>query len=243
MQTYIHAIVLRSVKHSDSNNVITVFSRENGRFSFLSPAGTTREAIRRRALLMPFCEIEGIADFRLAKDLAKMKEIVRGNGFLPPYNPIKGIISMFLAEILDACLREQQTDHNLYDFILQASRLLNDENDNTAIANFHIVFLLRLLALLGVEPDYSTYKPGSIFDINDGVWRQSKPLNHNSLSPDESLIAANLFRKLTFRNSRLFKFNRDQRNQITDTLIQYLSLHVANLSGIKSLDVVRNIFS
>ena len=150
---------------------------------------------------------------------------------------------MFLAEILDACLREQQTDHNLYDFILHASRLLNDENDTTAIANFHIVFLLRLLALLGVEPDYSTYKPGSIFDIYDGVWRQSKPLNHNSLSPDESLIAANLFRKLTFRNSRLFKFNRNQRNQITDTLIQYLSLHVANLSGIKSLDVVRNIFS
>ncbi len=243
MQTYIHAIVLRSVKHSDSNNVITVFSRENGRFSFLSPAGTTREAIRRRALLMPFCAIEGIADFHLAKDLAKMKEIVRGNGFVPASNPIKGIISIFLAEILDACLREQQPDHILYDYILHASRLLNDENNATAIANFHIVFLLRLLSLLGVAPDYSTYKPGSIFDINDGVWRQTKPINHHSLSPDDSLTAANLFRHLTFRTSRLFRFSRDQRNQITDALIQYLSLHVANLSAIKSLDVVRNIFS
>ena len=73
MQTNVHCIVLRNVRYSDTQTIVTVYSRELGRFSFLSPAGNTREAARRRALLMPLSEVEGVVISKTGRELMVMK--------------------------------------------------------------------------------------------------------------------------------------------------------------------------
>ncbi|MDE7154739.1 MAG: recombination protein O N-terminal domain-containing protein, partial [Muribaculaceae bacterium] len=54
----VKCIILRTVRYNDKSSIVTVYSRELGRMSFVSPAGASREATRRRALLMPLSVID-----------------------------------------------------------------------------------------------------------------------------------------------------------------------------------------
>ena len=78
--------------------------------------------------------------------------------------------------------------------------------------------------------------------MRDGVWRNSVPFHSNFLDPVRSRVAATIILKMNMRNMHLFKFTREERNEVVDAILSFLSLHVANLSGVKSLDVVRGLF-
>ncbi len=70
-----------------------------------------------------------------------------------------------------------------------------DTLDNpTAIANFHLYFIYRLAALLGVEPDMSTYAPGRWFDMEGGRFTASMPVTPKRLRPEEAGALAVLSR-------------------------------------------------
>ena len=242
MQQKISGIVLRIIKHSDTHSVVTVFSRESGCIAFLSPSGSTREAARRRALLTPFSVIEGVADIRAGKDLATIKDLTRKNVRDFSINPVKGIIALFISDVLHTLLREQQPDSVLYDFLEASSDKLGGITNKTAVANFHIAFLLGLIRLLGFEPDCSTYSIGKIFDLRDGVWRSSAPLHNIFLDPVRSGTAYKIISKMNMQNMHFYKFTRNERNEITDIILQYISLHMTSLANIKSLDIVRSLF-
>ncbi|MDE6153062.1 MAG: recombination protein O N-terminal domain-containing protein, partial [Muribaculaceae bacterium] len=53
MYTTLDCIALRTVRHSDRHSILSAYTRQRGRMSFLIPAGNGREATRRRAMLMP----------------------------------------------------------------------------------------------------------------------------------------------------------------------------------------------
>ena len=108
MQQNIRGIVLRVIKYSDTQSVVTIFSRESGRVSFLSPSGNTREAARRRAILVPFGAIEGILTTKSGSDLGKVSDLIRGQVRDFTFNPIKSIIALFLSDVLYVLLKEQQ---------------------------------------------------------------------------------------------------------------------------------------
>lgn len=242
MQQNIRGIVLRVIKYSDTQSVVTIFSRESGRVSFLSPSGNTREAARRRAILVPFGAIEGILTTKSGSDFGKVSDLIRGQVRDFTFNPIKSIIALFLSDVLYVLLKEQQPDSLMYDYLEVSSDTLGRITNRTAIANFHISFLLGLIRLLGIEPDISTYSSGKVLDMRDGVWRNSAPFHSNFLDPVRSRVAATIILKMNMRNMHLFKFTREERNEVVDAILSFLSLHVANLSGVKSLDVVRGLF-
>ena len=67
-----HIIALRTIKHNERSSILTAFSLEAGRVAFALPAGGGREAIRRRALLMPLSAVECVADTRRGTDILLM---------------------------------------------------------------------------------------------------------------------------------------------------------------------------
>ena len=69
-----HIIALRTIKHNERSSILTAFSLEAGRVAFALPAGGGREAIRRRALLMPLSAVECVADTRRGTDILLMHE-------------------------------------------------------------------------------------------------------------------------------------------------------------------------
>lgn len=240
MKRNLRCIVLRSVRFNDTHSIVNAYSLEAGRVSFLTPSGSSREALRRKALMMPMSIVECNVDFVPGKDLLSIRDVSRPGGFEFSDNPLKSVLALFLADFLNTTLREQQPDEALFRYLEEALRRLG-EVSGTALANFHIAFMVGLQRYLGIEPDFSTYKRGRVFDLIDGVFRASAPLHGRYLNREEAAEAF-LLGRITLRNMGFYRFNREQRNRVVDVILDFYSLHLGNLRDLQSLEVVRSLF-
>lgn len=235
----IDCIALRTVKYSDRNSILSVYTRQHGRLSLLLPAGSSRSASRLRAIAMPLQRFSCVADFRPGRDIYTMRDS-RPCGIPFSASPVKSAIALFAADILAAILREPQQDVALFDFLAEAIDALAGAGAN-ASANFHICLLMRMQQFLGIEPDWSTFLPGSVFDLSDGIFRATAPV-HGKFLPSAEAEAAFVLRRMNFRNSRLFAMSRADRNLILDRLLAYYRQHYPGLGTINSIAVLRSMF-
>lgn len=235
----LNCIALRTVKYNDRHSILTAYSRQHGRVAMLMPAGSTRAAMRLRALSMPLGRFDCVAEFKPGRDILPVRD-VRSAGGTSGASPLKAAISLFVADLLASLLREPQQDELLYDFIsFTVERLV--EASVVETANFHICFMMRLQHFLGIEPDWSTFGDARVFDMADGIFRSTPPLHGRFLPSAEAEVAYRL-RRMNFRTARLFRFSRVERNMILDRLIQYYRIHFPGLGSISSLAVLRSLF-
>lgn len=240
MQTPIHCICLRVIRHSDTTSLVSAWSRERGRVTFSVSSGQGREAKRLRALMMPFSLFEGVAKITPGKDIMRISDVRPfGAGNASAMDPVKNIVSLFLSDFLSVVLRESQPDDHLSDFLFDAVKLLRDVS-GSALANMPIYYIYKIGYFLGISPDMGTYRPGHYFDMLEGIFTQSMPIHHSVLLPDDANMIWTLSR-LSPRTLGLLRLNRKQRNQIIDGMINYYSLHLTSLQGITSLRVLRDV--
>lgn len=240
MQEPIHFIALRQVKHNDRQRILTVYSRELGRLSLAVTAGAGKAANRVRALVQPLSVAEGIIDCRPSQEVFPVHSISPSFPLSGLYlSPLKQIVAQFLAEFLTAVLGESHGDVHLFEFICSSIKLL-DKASPEQVANFHLCFLTRLTAFLGIEPDSETYSPGMVLDMREGCWRITPPLHEDYLDGDNA-VAAHRVLQMNYNNMGAFRYNRQERAQVLDCLIKYYSIHYIPLRNLKSLAVLRSV--
>lgn len=240
MYSTLHCIALRTVRHTDTTSLLSVWSREAGRLTLAMPASNSREARRRRALTTPLATFECVGRMQTGREILQVRDLAPSPGTLAyDSNPSKSMVAMFLAEALDLLLRRSEADGTLSDFLFEAISAFASPLPPVAIANFHIVFLFHLAEPLGVGPDTSGWQPGTIFDLRDATFRPTPPMHSDYLSPLEAAFAATLAR-VNFANMHHLALSHRQRNAILDTILRYYALHLAPLTTLKSLQVLRN---
>lgn len=241
MELKTRCIVLRTISYSDTTSIAVLLTRESGVVSALTPAGHSREANRRRALLLPLSILDCTLAGKNISNLPRLKSLTRTE--LPEFrdNHVKNISALFITDIIHTLLPETGPDSDLFDFIMSSIIFFAETRNNAEIANFHIAFLVGLQQRLGIAPDLSTYRRGSLFDLNSGFFRSSAPLEGEYLSREESATAFAIGR-MTYRNSSLFSLNRAQRNRVLDIILKYYSIHLKDVTKLQSLEVVRALF-
>lgn len=242
-------IALRTVKYSDRASILSVYTAQRGRMSLSVPAGKGKGAARFRALTMPMAVFECQADVRPGREIVTARD-VRGITLPPAGSPVATMQAMFLADLLGSLLREPMADLPLFSFLaetsgrLAESALANELSHRAArrLPNFHLAFLIRLERFMGIEPDWSTYTPGAVFDMAGGVFRHLPPSHPHYLNAPEA-ATAHALRRMTMANCHIFRFSQADRNTILDRLLGYYRLHYPNLGSLTSTDILRSIFS
>ncbi len=239
MQKSLNILPLRLTQHSDRTSILQAYSLEMGAVSFAVPAGSGPGAARRRALLQPLTPLEVEASIRPGKELHTFRE-PRAKVLMHTIlmSPERSAMAMFIAEVLQTLLRQADADANTYYYIEAAVERLN--SPQTAVANFGLMFLRGLSALLGIEPDGGDYRPGMLFDMVDGCFRRSAALHGHSLSVAESAAAARLLR-MSWDNQSRFRFSAAERRAALERMLEYYSLHYAPLTGLKSPAVLHEL--
>ena len=235
-------ICLRSVKYSDSRSILSGFSRERGRVSVSVPSGRGRSAARLRALTMPLSVIDVETT-----DGSDRREILTLRSAVPAVvapnvvsNPARSTQAVFLAEVLGTVLRQSEEDRGVFGFVEQSVRVL-DALPARRTGMFHIAFLSGLTRLLGIEPDVSTYGAGTgFFDLREGIWRGNAPVHPDFLEAAESR-GAYLLARSGYETACRLGWGRVERRRALDLLLRYYSIHIAPLTGLKSLDVLRSL--
>lgn len=240
----IEGIVLDIVRHNDSHNVVTLYTRERGRMSFIVPVGKSKAGRMRNSAIMLLANLHAEVNFKAGKELQMMRNVMTGEIRRTLYfNPVKSTLIFFLSEFLNKLLRQSPRDRQLYAYISDSIRLL-DETDERRLANFHIAFLLGILALTGVFPSPETYKEGMIFDMQQGNFEYPEMMMFRKggviLSAEESKVVPMVLR-MNFRNMHLFRFNRNEKDQLLDKLLQYFSLHLPMGYKLRSIDILHEL--
>lgn len=248
MYEALECIALRTVKYNDRYSILAAYSRQAGRVALLVPASATASAARIRALTMPLSRFDCMALTGGHREIFNIKDVRPGvadsamAGRLPSLamGPVKSAVAMFAAELLSAIVLEQTADQHMWTFLEQMCSALRGANA-VETANFHICLLMRLQYFLGIEPDWSTYRPGSVMDLADGVFRMSPPVHSHFLSPEESSAAFRLSR-INTRTWRVFAMSRAARNRILDRILEYYRLHLPSMADLQSISVLRSMF-
>lgn len=239
MLTPVHCIALRTVRLSDSKNLLSVWSREGGRLTFAVPAGSSREARRRRAITAPLGTFEGIADLRSDRDIITVRDVMpMPSSPAMTASPLHGITAMFLAEVLDAILRRSAPDELISRYLFDNLAIFA-QLPPQAISNFHISFLFGLACCAGIAPDTDNYIPRAIFDLREGRYIASRP-PHNDYIEDLEAKTVKVLATTPPARSSLLPFNRESRRRALDITLRYLGIHLALPAQIKSLDILRD---
>ena len=234
-------IVLRIVKYSDVQNIVEAYTEAQGRVSFLVRIPKSRKSRIKSVLFQPLSllllEWNSRPTVRLQK-LQNAKPAVLFTGI--PYEPGKTAMALFLSEFLCGALREEQKNDAMFRYIFLSIEWL--DRNATSCANFHLVFLLRLSRFLGFYPNLDDYRPGCFFDMQNSSFSQKEPSHPHFVSPQYAARLPILMR-MRYETMHKFIFSRDERELLLKITNTYYSLHIPSFPALKSLDVLKEVFS
>lgn len=240
MAEKIIGIVLNVRKYNDRNNIVTLFTRERGRLSFISPMGSGKASNARRARLQPLGVISTDLNFKPSAELQRLGSVTPAEIWNDIYfHPAKRAIALFISEFLYRLLNATMPDPQLFDFLVNSFRLLDSMQNG--IQDFHIPFLVSLLSYSGIQPDVSAWQKGYVFDFASGGFLPEFEAKGPFLNEEESK-SVRLIMRLNYSNMKCLRLTSVNRRQILYGLLNYYSFHFPGLGSLKSPDVLREIF-
>lgn len=233
-------IVLHVLKHSDTFNVVDMYTESYGRASFWVPVSRSRKAAVKSVLFQPLSVMEIEADFRSAPGLFRIKN-ARACPFKSlPYDPYKSAIAFFLAEFLYRAVKEEGENGSLFAYLRHSIEWLDECAGG--FANFHLVFLMRLSRFLGLYPNLDNYHRGDYFDLLNAGFTPLPPYGHSYfVSPEESFRLTRLMR-MNYDTMHLFGMNRGERSRCLAIIHTYYRLHIPGFRLLNSPDVLQAFF-
>jgi DNA repair protein RecO (recombination protein O) len=235
------AIVLHCLPYNDNTNIVHLYTEEFGRISYLAGKPRSRKSSLRSAFFQPLSLVEIEADHHGSRSLQRIKEIRCLHALSGiPFEPVKNGVALFLAEVLFRALRESEKNPVLFDFLYRSIQLL-DACDNKNLANFHLVFLIKLTRYLGFYPNVEEQQPGWYFDLHGGCFVPVCPLHNAWLNPTQANDFAHLLR-MNFDNMGAYKFDRHERVEIVKQMLNYYRMHLTEFPTIKALAVLQELY-
>jgi DNA repair protein RecO (recombination protein O) len=157
-----------------------------------------------------------------------------------PYDVRKSSLVIFLAEILYKCLREEETNRELFDFIFHALTFL--DLAEKGIANFHLWFLFKLTVFLGIFPNRDNRPVSFYFDLEKAEFVSSEPAHPRFMDKRTTEAFARLF-ELSFSNLHEFSITTSDRQVLLQKLIEFYQIHFEFIGELKSLRVLKEVFN
>lgn len=240
MQAKTTGIILHQVKYSDSQSIVSIYTREFGRMSYMVRGANRKKSATRSALLQPLSIVEIDVSHNPKKDIQTIKDMRIAIPFYHiPYDPVKNGLALFMTEVLQKTLKHSECDENLY-FFIESSVCRLDECDE-GVGNFHLVFMAQLAGRLGFLPDTTEAPTAQYFDLLNGVFEYSKPAHTHYLIPE----TGDVFRKLTMMDYSMLSqlpMTRKQRGEMLNHFIEYYKIHLPDFQTLHSVEVLHKLW-
>ncbi len=232
-------IVLRSLKYGETGLITTIYTEAFGRMAFIMQGIHGKRTSVKGNLLKQLFLLEMEVDYKPGRELQRVKEVKNISPFGSiPFGIVKSSQALFLAEVLEKVLREEESRPDLFGFLYRSIQVLDLFEDG--INNFHVIFLIQLTRYLGFGPSNNYSESNQFFDMIAGKFVLSPPAHPWFLQNRESLVLVQLI-GMSYQNSTEFKPDQVLRNFLLDFVLEYYGLHLGNKLNLKSLEIFREI--
>jgi DNA repair protein RecO (recombination protein O) len=235
------AIVLHQLKYSETSVIATLYTEVFGRQSYIINGIRSSKSKQKTGLLQPLFLLEIEAYHRSGREIQRLKEFRLEQVYQTiPFDVVKSSIAMFLSEIMNKIIRNEESDTELFRFIHES--LLYFDSMKQGASNFHLWFLVNLLRILGLQPQNNFSSTYQWFDLKNGKFLISKPIYPNTPNLEDSSLFAELF-SLDPEAMNTFAISGAQRSRLLEFLLEYFTIHFETFGKINSLKVLGEIFN
>jgi DNA repair protein RecO (recombination protein O) len=234
-------IVLHQIRYSDSGIVVWLYTRDFGRQSFMIKGIRNRKSGKHSVFFQPMSILDMVIYYKESRGMQTLKEF--SVSYTPSdiyFNVKKSSVAIFLGEVLGSVLKEETPNRELFDFIEKS--IVYFDTCHEGYANFHIAFLAGLSSYLGFEPGIRASGTERYFDMLNGSFTALPPDHGNYANEEISEILAAFFAS-SYENINRISLTGSLRNDVLDVLVRYYSIHLPGLKKVKSLDVLKEVFS
>ncbi len=234
-------IVLHYVKYGDSSIIAYIYTDIFGRQAFIVNGVRSKRSGIRLNYFQPLSILELDVYYKPNRDIQRIKDLKIFVMLHTVHNNIvKSTVALFIAEILYKTLREVEPNKPLFDFIYNSIQILDLKNEG--IENYHLVFLLMLSRYLGIFPVIEENKSIEFTNIE----QQSLFKNDRGISlilTEEEKRALTHIYKYSFNNLEKIKLGNNVRSSLLLKFVEYFKIHLEGIGTIKSLAVLKEVFS
>ena len=240
MQQTIQGIILQNTKYQDKKNILKVYTLQHGLQSYAIHIGRSKASKIKPAHILALNQIEFVENTRKTREVQKISEMHVTHVYQQLFSNLnKNCISVFLNEVLIKSIKEQHENTELYLFISQKLKEL-DESEKS-ITNFHLHFLIELAKHLGFYPNNNYTEKNCLFDLQEGIFTNTVPLHPYYIDSETSfefnkLISANY-------NETDVSYSGQTRGELLKALLLFYRLHLPNFGEMKSIQVLREVLA
>ena len=234
------AIVLSTINYNDKYLLASLYTSEFGRVTYMVPKSKSKAGKIQKSMFAPLSILEMETDHQAKRDIQRIKE---AQILYPLYsiqgNMVKTSIVFFLSEFLSRVLKETDEFQIIYNYLSQSVQVL--EETEKGLANFHLVFMLKLTRFLGFYPNLEGYHENDYFDMLNGIFVSNQPLHNHYINKIDSK-SLSLLSRISFENMHYFVFSRQDRLNIINRMLEYYRIHLHEFQTLKSLDILHELF-
>ena len=239
MLTDTSAVVLKAVRYSDTNSIVHTYTERFGSTSYLISRSSGHKSGGLRALFLPLSVVQITMDHRPNKDIQRIREAsIVHTPMRPSVDPVANAIALFVAELLDRILRSSDCDPQLFAFVAEEIRRMEDI-DARSMPSFHLYFLGALSWRLGIMPDVDGYRRGDVLSCEEGRFRPAIGRQETEYSEVSYL----LHKLLTMPRQEILVIDRNGRNKLLALLLRYFDHHFPGVSRLKSPRILQELFT
>lgn len=233
------AIVINYTRYSDSSIIAHLFTSKLGRISVMV-YGIKGKKKNKIAAFQPLYLLDIELDYKPNRNIQVLKE----HHINPPLinlsgDVIKSAISLFLAEIIHKCLKEEASDYQVFSFLNTSIKVLDEINEGMGL--FHLSFLMKLSRYLGfsINSGDAIY---NYFDIKQMTGKTQKPVHSFYVSGEMFNKLLNLY-SMGYNELNQLKYTVNERNELLEVIIKIYELHAINFNTLKSLEILKTVFN
>jgi DNA repair protein RecO (recombination protein O) len=234
----IHAtrgIVFRTVKFSETSVVSKIYTEKFGMQSYLVNGVRTEKAKTKAALLQVMSQLDLRVYHHEHRHLHRIKEMQSFYLYRSLlFTPLKSSLGLFMMEVLNLCIKEEEPNENMFQFI--SHQLTRLDQAATLEPDSLLHFLLQLSGLLGFFPQGKFEAGRPAFDLTEGRFTSGSTPHPQMLLPP---VSENFSKVI---HAQKILLSSPERRALLDHLLNYYRLHVPEFRIPKSLRVLDEVF-
>ncbi len=228
------------MRYGETSLIVFMLTDVLGRQNYLIQ-GVRSGRVNKAALYQPMFVVDFVG---LESPRMQMHRIKEAANAMPlatiPFDVRKSTVALFMAEVLYRLIREVEPQSPLFDFVSGAVAALDALDDDAAVANFHLWFLVRLSAHLGFFPGNEPIT-GGWFDIQEGLFVRHEPSHRLAMNPENTRILGELISADPAELDAI-KLTRTARAAFLTAMLNYFGYHLDAIHNVRSIEILRDVF-
>jgi DNA repair protein RecO (recombination protein O) len=236
-------IVLRTVKYGETSVIVAIFTELFGLQSYLVNGVRTssKKGSGKANLFQPSAILDMVVYHNELRQLQRIKEFKWGHVYHHLLSDVKkNAVALFMIELLGKCLKQPESNPDLYHFAEDALLHL-DAGSATVAANFPLFFALHLPVFFGlrIQDNYSSTRP--YLDLQEGVFTTDAPYHSFMLEDKQAFITSQLLKVQQPEELEEIKLHHEFRRSLLQAYEKYYILHIQDFGTMRTLPVLREI--